>query len=116
MCHFGLRRKKQYHIYWKGYSNAVDTWEPEENVHAPELLAQYHKSQEMNIRTTRMEMKGSMIQTGHLQSLKKLSQCLAVLRRLTYGKSNKLHNNMKIIYVILGHLGTQINPRSCDLV
>jgi hypothetical protein len=40
-----------------------------------------------------------------LQLLKKLSQCLAVLKRLTYGKSNKLHNNLKIIYVILGHLG-----------
>jgi hypothetical protein len=51
-----------------------------------------------------------------LQLLKKLSQCLAVLKRLTYGKSNKLHNNLKIIYVILGHLGTQTNPISCDLV
>jgi hypothetical protein len=51
-----------------------------------------------------------------LQLLKKLSQCLAILKRLTYGKSNKLHNNLKIIYVILGHLGAQTNPRSCDLV
>jgi hypothetical protein len=61
MCHFGPRRKKQYHIHWKGYSNAEDTWEPKENVHAPELIAQYHRSQEMNIRAMRMETKSSMI-------------------------------------------------------
>jgi hypothetical protein len=39
MRHSGLRRKKQYRVHWKGYSNAEDTWEPEENVHAPELIA-----------------------------------------------------------------------------
>jgi hypothetical protein len=66
MCHFGPRRKKQYHVHWKGYSNAKDTWEPEENVHAPELIAQYYGSQEMNIRATRMEMKNNMIRAGHL--------------------------------------------------
>jgi hypothetical protein len=59
--HFGPRRKKQYRVHWKGYSNAKDTWESEENVHAPGLIAQYHRSQEMNIRTTRMETKNSMI-------------------------------------------------------
>ena len=36
-----------------------------------------------------------------VQSLKKLSQCLAALQRLMQHKSKKLHNNMKIIYVIL---------------
>ena len=36
-----------------------------------------------------------------LQSLKKLSQCLAALQRLMQHKSKKLHNNLKIIYVIL---------------
>jgi hypothetical protein len=39
-----------------------------------------------------------------LQLLKKLSQCLAVLKRLTWHKSDKLHNNLKIVYVILCHL------------
>jgi hypothetical protein len=53
--------------------------------------------------------------THDIQLLKKLSQCLAILKRLVYGKSNKLHNNLKIIYVILGHLGSLINLRSCDL-
>src|SRR5229473_4562053 len=50
-----------------------------------------------------------------LQWLKKLSQCLAILKRLTCHKSNKIDNNLKIIYVILHHLGVQIRPRSCAL-
>ena len=40
-----------------------------------------------------------------LQWVKKLSQCLALLKRLVWRKSNKLHNNLKIIYVILDYLG-----------
>ena len=36
-----------------------------------------------------------------LQSLKKLSQCWAAFQRLMQHKSKKLHNNVKIIYVIL---------------
>jgi len=52
---------------------------------------------------------------GDIQWVKKLSQCLAILERLTQNKSDKLCNNMKIIYVILGHLSFQNNPRSCDL-
>jgi len=52
----------------------------------------------------------SLIQ--NLQWLKKLSQCLAVLKRLTWHKSSKLHNNLKIMYIILDHLGFPMNPRS----
>ena len=40
----------------------------------------------------------------HLQLLKKLSQYLAILQRLMWHKSNKLHNNLKVIYVILCYL------------
>ena len=36
-----------------------------------------------------------------IQSLKKPSQCFAVLGRLTWHKSNKLPNNLKIIYIIV---------------
>ncbi len=53
--------------------------------------------------------------TSKVQWVKKLSQCLAVLERLTWHKSSKLHNNLKLIYVILGHLSFQINLISCDL-
>ena len=37
----------------------------------------------------------------NLQLLKKLSQCFAILERLTWHKSNKLSNILKIIYVIV---------------
>jgi hypothetical protein len=50
-----------------------------------------------------------------VQWVKKLSQCLAVLERLTCRKPNKLCNNLQIIYIILGYLGFQTNPISCDL-
>ena len=36
-----------------------------------------------------------------LQSLKKLSQCFAILERLTWNKSDKLSNILKIIYIIV---------------
>jgi len=36
----------------------------------------------------------------YVQWVKKLSQCLAVLKRLTCRKTSKLCNNLKIIYVI----------------
>jgi gag-pre-integrase-like protein len=51
----------------------------------------------------------------HIQWLKKLSQCLATLERLACHKSNKIDNNLKLIYVILHYLGFRISPRSCDL-
>ena len=35
-----------------------------------------------------------------LQSLKKLSQCLVILESLTWHKSNKLANILRIIYTI----------------
>jgi hypothetical protein len=50
-----------------------------------------------------------------LQWVKKLSQCLAILKRLTWHKSDKLHNNLKIIYVILGHLSFHISLNARDL-
>jgi len=59
-----------------------------------------------------------------VQWVKKLSQCLAVLERLTCRKTSKLHNNLKtsklhnnlkIIYEILGYLGFQTSPILYDL-
>jgi Chromo (CHRromatin Organisation MOdifier) domain len=39
--HHGCWKKLQYCIWWKGYSKAHDTWEPEENVHAPNCLSEF---------------------------------------------------------------------------
>ncbi len=64
----------------------------------------------------KIDWKRGWIDHTQLQSLKKLSQCFAILERLMCRKSNKLHNNIKIIWVILDHLGFRKSPRSCDLV
>jgi Chromo (CHRromatin Organisation MOdifier) domain len=55
-CH-GRWRKLQYCIQWKGYSKAHDTWEPKENVHAPDCLFKFthnhlQKALTLNIKMT----------------------------------------------------------------
>jgi hypothetical protein len=50
---FGRRKQKQYCVRWRGYADAYDTWEPEENIHALRLIEQYLQSQQMIIRATR---------------------------------------------------------------
>src|SRR5580692_5514702 len=39
----GKRHQLQYLIHWKGYSAADDTWEPADQVHAPDLVRKYHQ-------------------------------------------------------------------------
>src|SRR6267154_3001849 len=40
---FGRRKVLQYLIKWKGYPSSDNTWEPVDNVHAPEIVKQYHQ-------------------------------------------------------------------------
>src|SRR5713226_1819342 len=40
--HSGWSRTLQYLIKWKGYPKADNTWEPADQVHAPELIKTYH--------------------------------------------------------------------------
>ena len=40
---FGHQKTLQYHIHWKGYSLAYNTWEPAANVHAPERIKEYYQ-------------------------------------------------------------------------
>ena len=40
--HFGKKRRLQYLIKWKGYPTADNTWEPANQVFAPELIQRYH--------------------------------------------------------------------------
>ena len=40
---FGRWRKHQYLIKWKGYANVHNSWEPEENVNALELVKEFHQ-------------------------------------------------------------------------
>ena len=41
---FGRKKTLQFRVRWKGYSAAHDSWEPANNVHAPELVKRYYKS------------------------------------------------------------------------
>jgi hypothetical protein len=38
---YGRWQKLQYLMQWKGYSEAHNSWEPEGNVHAPELIKEF---------------------------------------------------------------------------
>ena len=47
---FGRWKKCQYLIKWKGYTEVHNSWEPEENVNAPELVKEFHQRTGMGIR------------------------------------------------------------------
>jgi chromodomain-containing protein len=42
--HSGRARTLQYLIKWKGYPEVDNTWEPTDQVHTPDLIAAYHRS------------------------------------------------------------------------
>src|SRR5712671_233489 len=46
--HFGRHQKLQYLIKWKGYPSSDNMWEPEENVHAEDLVKEYHRRHPLN--------------------------------------------------------------------
>src|SRR6267142_4992434 len=39
---FGRNKKLQYLLEWKGYPESDNMWEPAEQLHAPQLLKEYH--------------------------------------------------------------------------
>src|SRR6267142_3496264 len=50
--HFGKNKKLQYLLKWKGYPESDNTWEPVEQLHAPQLLKEYHsRHPPMSIKT-----------------------------------------------------------------
>jgi hypothetical protein len=51
---YGRWKKKQYLVRWKGYSPSHDKWIPEEDLHTPDLLAEFHSSSS-NIRTLQVD-------------------------------------------------------------
>jgi len=62
------RRKLQYLIKWKGYSDAHNSWEPKENVTAPALLAAYHEWNTAAVRKLEIEQEDCGQSTSSLES------------------------------------------------
>ena len=50
--HYGRKKILEYLVKWKGYSVAHNSWEPGDNVHAPELLKEFYSEEPMAIRTS----------------------------------------------------------------
>src|SRR5258708_630871 len=49
----------QYFVKWKGYPESDNTWEPAQNIHAPDLLKRYHHCyplQDKRERTTKKKV------------------------------------------------------------
>ena len=40
----GRSKKRQFFVRWKGYKASEDSWVDEADIHAPELLEEYHQS------------------------------------------------------------------------
>ena len=41
--HYGRSKKLQYLVKWLNYPEADNTWEPADQIHAPELIKSYHR-------------------------------------------------------------------------
>src|SRR5712691_7021469 len=50
----GRGRRLEYLVRWKGYAPAHDSWEPAQNLHAPELVKEFHEQEPLAIRMMRM--------------------------------------------------------------
>jgi Chromo (CHRromatin Organisation MOdifier) domain len=46
---WGRGKKLQYLLRWKGYSHAHDSWQDATDVHAPDLVAEYHRKKPSGI-------------------------------------------------------------------
>jgi Chromo (CHRromatin Organisation MOdifier) domain len=53
----GHAQKLQYLLRWKGYSRAHDSWQDATEVHAPELIREYHARKRNAVHTTAMVQK-----------------------------------------------------------
>jgi Chromo (CHRromatin Organisation MOdifier) domain len=51
--YFGKNKRLQYLLKWKGYPEADNTWESEDQLNAPELLKQYNKHHDLQDKKTR---------------------------------------------------------------
>src|SRR5229473_1175656 len=68
--HAGRARTLQYLIKWKGYPEADNTWEPADQVHAPQLVKTYHRQHPLK------DKKGRTNARSIIRILSLISQCL----------------------------------------
>jgi Chromo (CHRromatin Organisation MOdifier) domain len=62
----GRKKHLQYLLKWKGYSEAHNSWEPADQVHATELIENYHKKKPATVKGIRRavtEANGNMSQS-----------------------------------------------------
>src|SRR6201986_3953046 len=52
---YGRKKELQYLLRWKGYSQAHDSWEPADQVHAPELIDEFHQRNPLAIKAMVVE-------------------------------------------------------------
>src|SRR5712692_4900826 len=48
----------QYFVKWKGYPESDNTWEPAQNIHAPDLLKKYHQCYPLQDKKERKSRRG----------------------------------------------------------
>src|SRR6267142_1588452 len=74
--HFGRNKRLQYLLKWRGYPESDNTWEPVEQLHAPQLLKDYHARHPLET------IKATLIQRQKYQ-LSPTSICLCSCRLST---------------------------------
>jgi hypothetical protein len=55
-CHFGKNKRLQYLLKWKGYPEADNTWESEDQLNAPDLLKQYNRHHNLDSIKARVKL------------------------------------------------------------
>src|SRR5882757_8254340 len=63
---FGRCKVLQYLIKWKGYPSSDNTWEPVDNVHAPEIVKQYHQRRPLEDKSKKRSSRVNSISTTSL--------------------------------------------------
>ncbi len=65
--HFGWSRRLQYQVRWAGYSDAHDTWETADDIHTPQLTADFWKGNQ--VLAQKLAYKPTPINEGQTNSL-----------------------------------------------
>src|SRR6266403_2249268 len=72
---FGQSKRLQYLIKWKGYPDSDNTWEPADQVHAPDLIKHYqsagtHQSSAAHLQSATRKMHQSAPLQTHIKTLR----------------------------------------------